>query len=318
MKRFIAGFVALMMIMSLGACGNNDSDEKTGHKKSEKGTATQSAVSNDISDKSEIDSSDEFGIETQLKDLLQKKIDAAVNDDFDTFCGDSIEKLARISIKFNIAEGQYNENEVTHEMKIEYEEEIYEKYEGLFDLIRTVVNSDNYDNYEITNCKMEEYEKKDGLGVYVISFNFNNNESDTHYAKFFEADAEVELKELEFNYEEISDLKNANSNAKTVYNAAAEYLYDMDTKGYSMEDILYESGGEIDCNASAYSNELSEIISECVNDNGYSGIVYIGASDDGFFVQWKSSYDSETVGQYPNPNGDENNQYTWGYYGNYQ
>ncbi len=312
MKRFLAYFVALTIVMSLVSCGKNSSDEKTKSKKSEKGTAAQSAVSEDASDKSKTDFSDESDIETQLKDLLQKKIDAAINDDFDAYCSYSPENIV---IKIDIAEGDYNEEDVTDEMIEDYEKDILEEYESQFNSLKDSVGNGNttVKDFEIT-----EFEKEGDIKVITASFTLENNENNTNYALFFVVENEVELSELEFNYEDRSDLKSANSYAKAAYNIAAEYLADMEIQGFSRDEVLYEEGGEIDCTSVSYSNKLSEKISEyfCEYDDG--GVVYVDTCEDGFYVQWKSSHDSEVVGQYPNPNGDVNNHYTWGSYGNYQ
>lgn len=93
-------------------------------------------------------------------------------------------------------------------------------------------------------------------------------------------------------YVKKSRLKTANGNAKTAYNAVAEYLADQETQG------LLSSATEADAEASA-SAELS------TNGTG-SGEVGVAFGDmtvanPTFTVQWRRAGGDEIIGQYPDP-----------------
>ncbi|WP_024858549.1 prepilin-type N-terminal cleavage/methylation domain-containing protein [Ruminococcus albus] len=94
-------------------------------------------------------------------------------------------------------------------------------------------------------------------------------------------------------YVKKSRLKTANGNAKTAYNAVAEYLADQETQG------LIASASEATAKQSA-EDELS------TNGEG-SGEVAVQFADDmtvanpEFTVQWHRAAGDEIVGQYPDP-----------------
>jgi len=95
-------------------------------------------------------------------------------------------------------------------------------------------------------------------------------------------------------YVKKSRLKTANGNAKTAYNAVAEYLADQETQG------LLASASEDAAKTSAEA-ELS------TNGSG-KGIVVVAFADDfktaanpKFGVQWHKEEGDKIIGQYPNP-----------------
>lgn len=98
-------------------------------------------------------------------------------------------------------------------------------------------------------------------------------------------------------YVKKSRLKTANGNAKTAYNAVAEYLADQETEG-----LLQDTASTTEDNAKKSAEaELS------TNGKG-SGEVYVKFADDfrtannpEFGCQWHRADGDEVVGQYPNP-----------------
>ncbi|WP_294483661.1 type II secretion system protein [uncultured Ruminococcus sp.] len=95
-------------------------------------------------------------------------------------------------------------------------------------------------------------------------------------------------------YVKKSRLKTANGNAKTAYNAVAEYLADRETQG-----LLEDESTTTDAAKTSAEAELS------TNGNG-SGEVRVAfgdltAANPVFGVQWARTANDEIVGQYPNP-----------------
>jgi type IV pilus assembly protein PilA len=94
-------------------------------------------------------------------------------------------------------------------------------------------------------------------------------------------------------YVKKSRLKTANGNAKTAYNAVAEYLADQETQG------LIASASETAAKSSAEA-ELS------TNGEG-SGVVGVQFAEDmtvanpEFLVQWRRTGNDPITGQYPDP-----------------
>ncbi|MCR5540725.1 MAG: hypothetical protein K6F71_07925 [Ruminococcus sp.] len=130
----------------------------------------------------------------------------------------------------------------------------------------------------------------------------------------------------------VRDQKSLNGDAKTVYNAVAEYFADLETEGYDVWEC-YKNG----CFAKASTIEGLKISQEAeltdgdkaINDelkyngHGYDGLtVYVGMKkisnskygDIDFFVQVKDA--TGRVGQYPNPTG-ETESATWGTHPNF-
>lgn len=100
-----------------------------------------------------------------------------------------------------------------------------------------------------------------------------------------------------------SKLKTANGNAKTAYNAAAEYMADMETQGYSRNDCLDRIGYKvIDCTGPRPSDATAYIydVMQYNDEPGYVIIfsAYINGQNS-FAVHWRSSMDSKEIGQYP-------------------
>lgn len=116
------------------------------------------------------------------------------------------------------------------------------------------------------------------------------------------------------NYVKKSRLKTANSNAKTAYNAVAEYIADAETKGYSksalgLEDATgpdqFTVGTWLDCGTMP--NDVGDadkvVIQALIENGGEAGGVWICSASingtDSFCVQWAKTDEDAMVGQYP-------------------
>lgn len=349
MKKLLACIVALTLVMSLGACEKSETKKETYEssetKKKTETTETESQVDSvfdeyddygnensyvinadyelkavsengEIPDKEQVDKYVSICIEEAYA-ILNNDLNAfkkAVNTELISEIEDSISD-SEIREELDQCRKGFDENNITSEVLSRDITKVYFSVKYLDDA------PDGYNTVsegEIGLLLGDE----NGDGGYALEFVIQDLDGEilvlfnglTYLSSDDIADADYEFD----HYDEKASLKTANSNAKTAYNIVAEYLADMETQGYSPDEVLYEEGGEIDCTSVSYSNKLSEKISEYFSEYDSGGMVYIGTFEDGFFVQWKAYSDSEVVGQYPNPNGDVNNQYTWGYYGNYQ
>lgn len=124
------------------------------------------------------------------------------------------------------------------------------------------------------------------------------------------------------NYVKKARLKSANANAKTAYNAAAEYIADQMDKGTPDSTIIaYFSESVIDCkdsnpSPSTDAEKARQAIVYALASNGDSaGFVMITADEingsASFCAHWAVSETDEMVGQYPDAvtweNWDDNN-----------
>ncbi len=113
------------------------------------------------------------------------------------------------------------------------------------------------------------------------------------------------------NYVKKSRLKTANSNAKTAYNAATEYVADQETKGHGPASSIASLAAVsyIDCsNPNQYSAStqagLKAIASALASNGDESGCVNVSSHKingeaNSVVVHWAKTPDDEMVGQYP-------------------
>jgi type IV pilus assembly protein PilA len=112
------------------------------------------------------------------------------------------------------------------------------------------------------------------------------------------------------NYVKKSRLKTANSNAKTAYNAVAEYLADAETNGVNRTTAIANFGtASINCQSAITtvansSDQAKKVVVDALIENGNeAGYVFVGAASingtDSFFVHWAKTPTDEMVGQYP-------------------
>lgn len=113
------------------------------------------------------------------------------------------------------------------------------------------------------------------------------------------------------NYVKKSRLKTANSNAKTAYNAASEYVADQETKGVGPKISISKiaSVGTINCTKpgdyDGSGQEGAKAIANALASNGSeSGCVRvfswnINGEKDSIVVHWGKTESDEMVGQYP-------------------
>ena len=116
------------------------------------------------------------------------------------------------------------------------------------------------------------------------------------------------------NYVRKSRLKTANGNAKTAYNAVAEFVTSKETEGQSLSTTISDYGNKvIDCRNPPVlpQSDNQKAVFVMLAQNGVSsGIVWVGPATvndtESFYVQWTGSYDPESednpiFGQYPDP-----------------
>jgi type IV pilus assembly protein PilA len=106
------------------------------------------------------------------------------------------------------------------------------------------------------------------------------------------------------NYVKKSRLKTANSNAKTAYNAVAEYVADKETQGVALSTAV--TAGSVTCTGDSRpsTSDWKPLVFDALNSNGNeAGEVYVGlqkiGADNTFFAQWRKQNGDVMVGQYP-------------------
>ncbi|WP_294408050.1 type II secretion system protein [uncultured Ruminococcus sp.] len=107
-------------------------------------------------------------------------------------------------------------------------------------------------------------------------------------------------------YVKKSRLKTANGNAKTAYNAVAEYAADQETKGTPVT-WTSGSGNTYDCKTDA--SGVQHVLYSALADNGNeAGEAYVGGADINskttFFVHWRKTSSDTITGQYPEATAD--------------
>lgn len=108
-----------------------------------------------------------------------------------------------------------------------------------------------------------------------------------------------------------NDLKTANINAKYAFNAAAQYLAEMeasDRRGFAQVisdgDFGAMSADGLDMSGSTPEEAGAKAVYDYLRNNGVTrGIVYIGCAEiddrESFFIHFKKDNSSEMIGQYP-------------------
>lgn len=137
------------------------------------------------------------------------------------------------------------------------------------------------------------------------------------------------------NYVKKSRLRSANTNAKSAYNAVAEYVAENQSKGVDKATSVGHFGNsEIDCTkmpaGSTPSDKAKQAVTDMLIQNGVSaGTVWVGSANvngtDSFFVQWSGDAvrtgTGVIFGQYPDPiswDDWKESSPTWGDYFNSQ
>lgn len=105
------------------------------------------------------------------------------------------------------------------------------------------------------------------------------------------------------NYVKKSRLKTANSNAKTAYNAAAEYIADQETQGIGRATAMGDFSGAFQL-ATAASLDGDKLVADVLLENGdeAGGFAVFSATINGkssFAVHWAKTSSDEMLGQYP-------------------
>lgn len=164
-----------------------------------------------------------------------------------------------------------------------------------------VISREYYYNFD----EVFAWKIADESGVIVSDISCEPNE----YGIYTIEDAKKMMKEEEA-------IDNARKNAKTLYNAAAEYIsiciYEYKDKYIDYSDVLAagnfseaNSDSGLDLSGPRPKSEGDAFVYDSAKENGITGgYIYIGMDNDingtgGYFVQWKESKDSEIIGQYP-------------------
>lgn len=101
-------------------------------------------------------------------------------------------------------------------------------------------------------------------------------------------------------------LKTANGNAKTGYNAVAEWVADRETQGNPVK--WTSSFTNVDCTkdntGSGDAAEVQHLLYKALASNGNeAGVAHVAGakinSEDTFFVQWRKTTSDDIFGQYP-------------------
>lgn len=106
------------------------------------------------------------------------------------------------------------------------------------------------------------------------------------------------------NYVKKSRLKTANSNAKTAYNAVAEYVADKETQGQPVSATIAEFNTTINCTTPSSYSDGMKLVADALAENGdEAGYVYVNTATindtSSYYVHWAKKVDDEMVGQYP-------------------
>ncbi|WP_051541091.1 prepilin-type N-terminal cleavage/methylation domain-containing protein [Ruminococcus albus] len=101
-------------------------------------------------------------------------------------------------------------------------------------------------------------------------------------------------------YVKKSRLKTANGNAKTAYNAVAEYAADQETQGTPVD--WSKDGGTFDAKTDGTGIQ-HEIYKALASNGNEAGEAVVGGEtingEDTFFVQWHKTSTDDVFGQYP-------------------
>lgn len=113
------------------------------------------------------------------------------------------------------------------------------------------------------------------------------------------------------NYIKKARLKSANSNARTAYNAVAEFMAEQEAQGVAQSTAIADYGSQvIDCTGSFSGTPAQMEVYETLATNGISsGKVWVGSATvntvDTFYVQWTGDVSPSAadaiIGQYPDP-----------------
>lgn len=117
-------------------------------------------------------------------------------------------------------------------------------------------------------------------------------------------------------------LKTANGNAKTAYNAVAEYVADAQINGSNLTTALGDFSGTVKASTGG-TKDGDKVVADVLKENdGESGYFVVKGtkvkSTDTFFAQWsKGGSADEVIGQYPGPiswDDCKGKKVTWGTY----
>ena len=99
-------------------------------------------------------------------------------------------------------------------------------------------------------------------------------------------------------------LKTANGNAKTAYNALAEYAADAQIKGTPAASAVGSGAQAVSStDGTGAGGVINEILRENGGESGYFawGTANIGGNSAAIWAQWSRSENDDVYGQYPDP-----------------
>lgn len=240
----------------------------------------------------------------QYSDLSLKMIEAIKNNDADTFFDiwppEQVDEEEIGEFKANFDEF-LNVNYGYNNLGIEYNSIIKKIYiEDYADLSKEDTDEDA-DEYIVFYLYLENADGSDNYAMFTFEGIKNNGQYHLIFNEVYSTER--------YNY--MNELKTANGMAKDVYNTVSEFVADLMTRDY---EYIFD-GDEYDLSQN-YSDELGAVLTNEMNYYKMSGIVYVGANYNGdYFVQWRSSEDSDIIGQYPNPISYEDaDNVVWGDY----
>ena len=272
MKKITAYTIAVIMAMSITACGDTD---KSSAKKQESKSSAAASDENSISEK-------------KREDLLK-----AANTDAKTGYNAVAEYLADMETEGRLSEA-------TEQEAAKIAAESISSYGNINGTVG--VRFDEPGDYGFLNFTVQFRADEDSTVIGQYPDPAQSIDDIPEWSAKAEASCEISesanndddengdgiISSL-FNYRSKSKLKSANGNAKTAYNAVAEYLADMECEGRLSEATPQE--------AAAKATKWFQSNESC----GIVGVRFIDISNCEFEALWREDSSSDIIGRYPEP-----------------
>lgn len=334
MKKISAFITSLAIALSAAACGavNEPSEDDN------------AVLQNDIelteadgSTANASESEDENYIEAEaaIKDNIIAQLDALENGDKEAFI--ELNLFSALEQKSK-EESDDPEFEIGQDEWEEYWDKLFEEYcddlDGmklshevkelkLTDLMTSAghhYDSEIFLDFDMCQIAFLLFDENSGTDKEFEGFAYKYNEVWYVYFKGLEADEKTDQKSSEK-----EQPQTANEIAQAVYTLVATYLFDSDIiYEISEEEAIAQITGEIDCadmeKYTGIKGDLAKDIYELAVQKGYVYIIrtpYL--QDTSIVVQWRESFDSDIIGQFPYPipeesYADSGDHIVWGEY----
>jgi hypothetical protein len=303
MKKFLAGILAVTLTMSVTACGSKNDNPKLNNSED-----VSSQIANVVSSDTEITTDkdentseatnkiSESNAEEILKQIISQKIEAVQNDDFDTFYAFV---PSEFWIKFDIAEGDYTEDEVTNDKIAEYDEYVLNEVQEEFDDLQQTIKANNVTNeiYDFEITSFELYDENTGLSEVNAQFVLKGNYTDipctvTAYAVNNEWLTEIEI-DNNSDYEdsnssdkvEILSDEDAQAYARNVFTTAQNIAQNAELTGNKISDGVYSNGSDIVLQIESLLSYVCDVYYEVGFTDGAPDSVYI-ESNNGYSAEY--------------------------------